>query len=455
MCYKNEILYPKMVNGKVFDFFPKSGHPMIMSYSYLERDLFINDKKEELILGDIKKRKEIRSIYELRQVFEELVECELEMVNRDGTYNVGIDLENSILTRAEIKSLPFHVIIRSEDRDFFMNQLIFDVLFSKYVVENPRMTLRQYSLSHANYIWDGLTESNSKVESVRKSLANALKKQISIMNNPELRNQIEKLGVNPDEFFAWMNQVSSPFLNGKKQEIHEKPKVFWDYMYYNACAKLITGKQYARSFIKNGNYSRAAFVELFDTYDRFVDEVFMGKIEKSKDYFLKSMGFYYLEIYKRLDFIYKLAVRLENKDLPVINKNHPLVKRFHPCICDVFVEEGILKFGSKNKYYGPMLLLEEFWQREELYNDPVYEDMLTKYHFIRAKIYELFKYHFQFVSDDYDDISDFIDKHYDILHYHQSQKIWIQADKKRKIDREARIIRALEINKALFGDVYN
>lgn len=454
MCYSNEILKPIMDSGKVFDFFPKSGHPMIMSYRYLKRDILVNDKTGELIFGDIKKRKEIHSIHELRQAFDELVEHELEIINRDGTYNIGIDLENTIPAQAEIKPLPFRVMIRSEDKELFMNQLIFDVLFGKYVAENPRITLRQYSLSHGNYIWNGQKASDLKAESVRKCIASALKKQISIVNNPELRDQIEELGVDPDEFFVWLNRLSPPFVNGEKQEIHEKPKVLWDYIYYNVCEKLITSKQYARSFSKNGNYSHAAFVGLFDTYDRFVDEIFMQQMENSKDYFLKSMEFYYLEMYKRLDFIYKLAIKLEKENASVIKKNHALVKRFHPYVCDVYNEEGILKFGARIKYYRPMLLLEEFWQQGRLYNEPMYEDMLMKHHFIRAKIYELFKYHFQFVSDDYDDMSEFIDKHYNILHYHQPQKIWIQTDKKRKTDREARIINALEINEALFGDFY-
>lgn len=81
----------------------------------------------------------------------------------------------------------------------------------------------------------------------------------------------------------------------------------------------------------------------------------------------------------------------------------------------------------------------------------MHEDKWVKYYFIRAKIYELFKYHFQFVSDDYDDISDFINKHYNILQYHEPKKIWIQEDKKHKVDRERRVTKALEINEALFG----
>lgn len=452
MCYKNETLKPINANGKFFDLFPESGHPMIMSYSRINREILVNEKTREFIWGDIKKKKELHSIHELRQAFSELIYNEVEIVNRHGTYMVGINLENTVPSETEIKPLPFRVNIQPEDREFIIDQLILDVLFSKYCAENPQMTLRQYSLSHGHYVWSGQKEYESRIESVRKCVSSAINKQIAIMNSLELRAEIEELGINPDEFFAYMSKISSPFLNGEKQEIHKKPKVIWDYIYYNANQKLISRKQYARSFSKNGNYSRADFVDLFNSYDQFVDELFMQPTENSKDYFWKSLDFYFLEIYKRLDFIYKLAVRLENTDSPVIDKEHPLVKRFHPYVCDVSDKDGSLKFSPRIMYYRPMLMLEELWQQKKLYYEPMYEDTLWKHHFIRAKVYEFFKYHFKFISDDYDEISDFIDRHYNILHYHESPKIWIQQDRKYKAEREARIIKALEINEALFGD---
>lgn len=97
-----------------------------------------------------------------------------------------------------------------------------------------------------------------------------------------------------------------------------------------------------------------------------------------------------------------------------------------------------------------MLMLEAAWL-EKLYENPVDIFKWQKHHFIRAKIYELFKYHFNFVSNDYDEISDFIKAHYNILDYHDPNKIWIQTDKELKRERDARIIKALEINEALFG----
>lgn len=94
-------------------------------------------------------------------------------------------------------------------------------------------------------------------------------------------------------------------------------------------------------------------------------------------------------------------------------------------------------------------MFESVWLQKEYKDLDIIE--WQKFYFIRAKVYELFMYHFNFISNDYDDISDFLKTHYNILSYHDPNKIWIQPDKKLKREREARIIRALEINEALFG----
>lgn len=77
--------------------------------------------------------------------------------------------------------------------------------------------------------------------------------------------------------------------------------------------------------------------------------------------------------------------------------------------------------------------------------------MLEKYHYVRAKALMLFRYYYKYLSEDYDDISDFLRNHYNILAYHEPNKEWIHTDKKSKRENEARIVKAIEINEALFA----
>jgi len=447
--YRNEKLAGITKGGKFFDFTLKSGHPAI--FDYVQAPEIIVDVDGKITFGGVKEKKEIVSIQGLRETFTELITDTLNIVNQNGTYNIGVDVSN---LDYRIEPKPFRVNIRKEDMEFLVDQLVFDILFCKYFVESPQLTLQQYSLTHRGERWGSVIDDKLIVDTVRKCTSAAARRQADIFNSPALRRDIEKLGWDPDTYFEYITEFGTPFVNGAEQKIVTKPKFVWDQLYYNGTQKLITGKQFARSFSKNNNYTHSDIVKMFDTYDRFVDNVFMREAQNGKDYFMKSLDFYALEIYKRIDFIYKLAVRLDSPDAPIISKNHPLVKRFHPeVIAKICFNADSQCFGTEYRYYRPMLMLEDLWQQQKRYEEADFSDMMIKHQFIRAKVYELFRYHYKFESNDYEDIAKFIRERYNVLAYHESSKAWIQPDRRLKREREARVIKALKINEALFGDV--
>ena len=53
-----------------------------------------------------------------------------------------------------------------------------------------------------------------------------------------------------------------------------------------------------------------------------------------------------------------------------------------------------------------------------------YESLLKKYQYVRAKAYELFKYHCVFHSTNYVEIKKFLCECYDMRSYHQSNTFW-------------------------------
>lgn len=285
MCYKNETLKPIMVNGSLFDFFPQSGHPMIMSYIKIDKEILAIEEAGKLVFSGTKKKRKLCSIKELRGCFNQILNKEEEIINRDGRYKVGIDLDSIDLSNVEIIEQPFRIDIQSEERELLIDQLIFDILFCKYCEDSPLMTLRQYSIYQSQYSWSGdQAEQNLRIDAVRKCISNALKKEIAVDNSPGLREEIMEMGINPDKYFEYYGQLSTPFSNGKRQEIREKSKVQWDELFYNGNGKLITCKQYDRSFSSNGNYSHKDLVNFFDTYDGYIKEVFMPLTANSKDY---------------------------------------------------------------------------------------------------------------------------------------------------------------------------
>lgn len=107
-------------------------------------------------------------------------------------------------------------------------------------------------------------------------------------------------------------------------------------------------------------------------------------------------------------------------------------------------------------------ILEEVAEIKELTSNALnymyYETVLRKYQYVRAKAYELFKYHCVFSSNDYVEIKKFLHDCYNMRAYHQSNTFWnLMQDAKRKgTDEETkdqvkeRIRCFLSINDALF-----
>lgn len=484
------------INGSFIDFALKNRHPIITDYSRINRDIIVNDNV--ISLGENPKTKsEIKSIDELEKKLRIL----FLVVHKNYLDNMAYLKGESAPNNEELFN-----IYNSDFKKMatiMIYQVIFDILYDKYLMDSPWLTLNQYCENYVCYGWDdsiseevnttkpvakqqGNTEQTrdnkkllpgsgevtpdnfDKIKAANKWMTEAIKRDIDIKNNPTLKEDSIKLGINPDTYIEFLDERNEPLKKDKT-----KPKYIWDYIYYNGHPELITSKQFKRSFNKknknnktNNNYSSYKINELFKTYDRFVKAAFTPENDNDKDYYNKSMDYYHLEIYKRIDYIYKLAMRMEtvianNKDILSVNMNRDIlsVKRFHPAVFWPIEDNNNnrLRYDDKQKYYKPSLLIEDLWQESLLNSLTELDDEKSFYiwhnlYLFRAKIYELFNYHCKFVSDDYNDITKFLQTHYNILTYHEPNKEWIQEGRKLKREKEIRIKYAMEINDALFWD---
>ena len=112
------------------------------------------------------------------------------------------------------------------------------------------------------------------------------------------------------------------------------------------------------------------------------------------------MDYYVLESYKRIDFIGKLITAIPKMRIAKIDREHFLVKRFHPYVSIPYEENDELYFAGKYKYYRPLFLIEEALHKQLQDNNKLdhsfYADQWLKHHIVKAKTYELFKYHFEY-----------------------------------------------------------
>lgn len=98
---------------------------MIMSYIKIDKEMSVNEETGRIVFSNTKKKRKLGSIRELEKSFDELLNAEEGIINRYGTYKAGIDLDNSILSNAEIIEAPIQMDISVEDRKLLINQLIF------------------------------------------------------------------------------------------------------------------------------------------------------------------------------------------------------------------------------------------------------------------------------------------------------------------------------------------
>ena len=495
-------------DGEFFDFALKSGDPIITDYSRVNAEIVAEGN--QFRLGKSKKKSEIKTIDELKRVLDKLI-CIVHMAR--------LDIEAPILDE------------NKDMLELLRDQILFDILYDKYLKESPWLTLYEYCREHVCYKWlpskkisrpkkrapkkdarrkgrapkkdakpkkrapkkkgmfyyknmflwktgylissnylkakipkfkpskDDKEEGHQKaIDSTRKWMTDHLKREIN--NNPYIREFATILEPDFDPYDPYNKLINEP--NDRYKAYNKNPKAFWDNLYYNGNPNLITSKQHLQSFRKNKkyqNYSYEMLHKYFETYDRFIQERFKRDARDSKDYFNLSMDFYHLEIYNRIDFIYKLAVKMESKGQVNIDKEDLAVKRFlnNNFWPDMDHVNDCIVYSTKHKYYRPLLFIEEELE-ERIVNDTgascghyfKHFNAWQNRHIERAKVYEIFNYHYEFVSDDYDDMVDFIRNHYDVLTYHDPNKQWIVEGPARK--RKIRIRNALEINKSLFAD---
>lgn len=319
------------------------------------------------------------------------------------------------------------------------------------------------------------------MRAINENIRRGMGAHSNLMKYSPLRGQVKLLGVDPNKYDEYYNPKLRDNLAKKK------PQYIWDYFFYNFGRNLketvsddesefqikygralITSRQYRRQLTRdNRNYPFEEIFQDLKAYNGFVNKLLPVENESYEKYFRMSMDYCVLESYKRVDFIFKLTDALSRDEMAAINQKHFLVNRFVPNVLVPFIKDDELHFAVKHKYYRPLFLiedeiLEEVAEINELRlnasNYKYYETIKRKYQYVRAKAYELFKYHYTFSSDNYIEIKDFLRQSYDMRAYHQSNTFWnlIQnvewkdMDEKTKNQVKERIRHFLAINDAFF-----
>ena len=417
-------------NRKFFNFELGDGLPPIIDYLYFDKEFPLEDGNI-LEFYTEKKKTKINSIAALRSILEELVfdaaACLYECTISNCNISIPCDAED------------FHSLAKKyfsidpEYHELLVNQLIADVLCEKYLDETY-MTLNKYCEEHfyVNYLGEWkkpnefeLNEDGNAIYTkgnkgnAYKMMARKIKSYNTMMSIPEKKEELINRGFDPDSYAEYIE---------KKGE--RKPKWIFDLIYYDEALKAF--KLYKRDAWDGSDKAYKQYAKDLIDYDKFVEKAFRPIEGCDKDYFHKSMSRYYLESISSLEFIYKLAERLEKESVTDERIIYFLTNLYSNDVsCPIIKEEpdgsAYLRFIKKVKNYASAPFIEAAWlvgsdyRLDEMENNP-FHSLLGR---IRVQARELFFYHYAFESDDYEDISSFIKNDFNILDkLHDKQKMW-------------------------------
>lgn len=387
--------------------------------------------------------------------------------------------------------------ISDEENEMITTQLVMDILFDNYCSEQTKILRSHYSnymahlLTEVLYQYDVNNTNTIQQGSVRDKIENTMKQYSNMIANSALKSEVSALGFDSEKYIEY-------FIPPKKDSLTKiRSKYFWDFVFYNC--NLLSGIQYDRKKLKptneSKNYKYEDKINDFKFFHKFAGAILSphritydewekkggGKNKKmpisifndpnenlqesAEDFFVKIMEYYYLESYKRIEFMLKYANYLKdtkNTDESKINYNYlAVLQRFHPIVvCPKIDSNNNIEYAQKYNYYRPMLLAEtKLLEKVFIEGSDIVSEVLQlqKYQLIRAKAYELFRFHAKFMPSDYEDIKQFIEVSYNLRTYHESVKIDEYLDPVNKsgqaTTKTKNIIKTfIELNNVLFPD---
>lgn len=419
-------------DGVFYDIYDKTKQSLFTEYSSFKNRLVYNYQTNELAFQEENTKHLFTSIGEMQTTLYNLIDAAIE-----GLCVCSIDApeikSNTIIQNLYNRQLSRFNILSSNDhkvlnKTLLCNQIVFDILFDKYLGESEIMTCNRF----VEKMYEKLKKMYS-IESLNKKISAALKTNYEKISNPTIEDELKRLGINPEKYTEYYYPVLHNNPNRKK------PEFIWNHFYFNR--NILTDRQYRRILKIDKNYSYDNFIDDLKEYKKYVENIVLPHENKSvKKYFIMSMDYYFLETYKRIDFIFKYVDTMLSAGLSKVDGNDYMLKRFTPIVLFPYIDKDNIQLGYKYKYYRPPIYIEDYLLcqiRDSKEYDPCkFATLLLKYQLVRAKAYELFHCLCRYASDDYREIKTFISKNYNMISYHNSNKIWDTLCSFKKMDNE-------------------
>lgn len=381
--------------GDFFDIFDEDNYMHITDYRLIRHDIFIGcDNIPHTAVYAERHRDLITSIELLRSyLISHIMERALEWFPVEGMRHMS-----------------------NAEKNMVAEQIILDLLFEKYLRESEKMTPSQYAKYTAR-LWPENMLPIHKADANRKKLERSAKQYSDMIHYSKLREEVRELGVDPDKYADFLEKV-----RGKR------PKYMYDILSWNR--NPLISRQYRRQLTREGrNYPYWEMIRDMKDYNNLVNSILPSDNEAPKDYFRKAMDYYALESYRRIDFMMKLAGLMQKTGRSEMGRLAFITRRFTPHV--LLLDEGMhgeLVHRTHTNYYRPSWTMDDMVLNQIAVGD---EESISNAAIqwqncviVRAKIYELFKYHAEYVSTDYEEIQQFLKNSYPVCDYHRNHDAW-------------------------------
>lgn len=429
---------------------------LFSNYSFLDKEIL---NISPLIYDDMKKTN-IYDINELRKIFDWIVDYSSEIIYKTEYISTGMTAdmymdEHIYITPPNLKDTIYVNPICGKDKQLLIDQLVFDILFEKYYDDQGEYTIEDYCYTICNEYPDlaeyydkdyDYSTSNSKQD--LKTSINGMRQTIELhikrLANTKDKIGIRTLGFDLDDYIAKLKLRSNSYKNVTSKNMVKSTfsRQFLDYVFFSYISfpnfeekKTDTGRYKKKMLIlkrqreqtyglEDKNRSYDDFIIDNKIYDDFIDTFTTGLNTDDEAYFQKTMQFYNLETEHRLEYLYNISVDLANHkfDKMEIDNYFCLSQRFTPHVSYPQIKDNKLIISSNKPIYKFMLLHDEYYQKQ-LFNNKDFK-MKISYMLnrrIRAKSFEIFKYFYNFTSNDYKQISEFIKGNYNLLGYYNEK----------------------------------
>lgn len=283
MCFVQPDFIFVSIDEEFFDLIDIANNIYFTDFRRLKEDIIINSDSDPIELHGNVGRKAVTTVSQLKKTFDEVI---FKIIKYLCEPPLSLDLN-----------------ISDTEKVLLIDQLVFDILFDKYLNESELMTRNSYSTYMGNKLYSDISQRKAASHAINECLTRGMKTNHERMSRTGPQEQIKMLGADPNKYAKFC----TPHM--RENSHSKKPKFVWEQLYFNSGLDL-TGRQYRRQLTKeNRDYPYERIVHDLNSYNDFVAKLLPAENESYENYFRMSMDYYVLESYKRVDFMFKLIVK--------------------------------------------------------------------------------------------------------------------------------------------------